>query len=85
MKMTHQILATQIIVFSVGLIFAWGVKVPAPYIWIAGISWIVFGNVLFLRLKCTRCSKRLMFAPPFMARAFGRQKCAYCGHDHRQE
>lgn len=84
MSIMKQIRITQAVVLVAGLIIVWG-DFEFSTKFAALMIWMVVSNVLLLRLKCSKCSKRLAMMPPYFVRSFGLSKCAYCDFDHSRE
>lgn len=50
--------------------------------WPVMLVWLVGGNLLLARLRCSACGKRLITMPGgFFFRGFGLDRCAHCGHE----
>lgn len=80
--MRRKIARTQlgIILAGVCVILTSGLTGSTILFLILGILWVIFSNVILLRLRCQKCNKQLTKTPYLFVRGFGLGTCAFCGH-----
>ncbi|MFN0126112.1 MAG: hypothetical protein ACKV19_05450 [Verrucomicrobiales bacterium] len=68
-------------VFAIGVILV-VLTAGTRAFWPVMLVWLVVGNLLVVRLRCSSCGKRLITMPGAggFVRGFGLDQCAHCGH-----